>query len=67
MKAGQTITQDDINLKIFQELEKLDTKIEKGIDRINWSIALQATISAATLVIMISIAAYTVNLLSRIG
>lgn len=30
---GETITQDDINLKLFQELEKLSEKIDKSEER----------------------------------
>jgi uncharacterized membrane protein YjjP (DUF1212 family) len=33
MKAGHTITQDDINLKMFEELDKLSTKIDKSEER----------------------------------
>ncbi|RKY53758.1 MAG: hypothetical protein DRP93_06080 [Candidatus Neomarinimicrobiota bacterium] len=59
MKVGQIITQDDINLKIFKELDKLDTKI-------NWSIGLQLTVSVATIVIMVSIASYTIHLIEKV-
>jgi predicted DNA-binding ArsR family transcriptional regulator len=33
MKVGQTITQDDINLKLFEDLEKLSEKIDKSEER----------------------------------
>jgi uncharacterized damage-inducible protein DinB len=33
MKVGQTITQDDINLKLFEELEKLSEKIDNSEKR----------------------------------
>jgi hypothetical protein len=33
MKAGQTITQDDINLKLFEDLEKLSEKIDNSEKR----------------------------------
>ena len=59
MKVGQTITQDDINLKIFKELDMLENKM-------NWSLGLQVTISVATIVIMVSIASYTIHLISKV-
>ena len=54
MKVGQTITQDDINKKIFQDLEKLENKM-------SWTITLQASLAVATIIIMLNIAGATIK------
>jgi len=66
LKVGQKITQDDINLKMFQELDKLSNRMDSAENRMNWSIGLQVTVSVATIVIMVSIASYTINLISKV-
>lgn len=44
MESGQTITQNDINQKLFSNLEKLDARMDKFeakiTAQINWQLAI---------------------------
>lgn len=53
------ITQTDINIALYDELVKLDSKV-------NWSMGIQVTVAVATIVTMFSIAGYTIALLSKV-
>jgi len=56
---GGKVSQSDINLALYEELLKLDT-------RISWSIGIQVTIAVATIVVMFSVAGYTISLISKV-
>jgi hypothetical protein len=53
MQAGQQITQDDINRKLFESLEKLDARMDKFEAKItaqmNWQLAIFTLIMAGVL------------------
>ena len=53
------VSQQDINVALYEEIVKLD-------NRINWSIGIQVTVAVATIVTMFSIAGYTISLLSKV-
>ena len=53
------VSQQDINVALYEEIVKLDS-------RINWSIGIQITVAVATIVTMFSIAGYTISLLSKV-
>ena len=53
LKTGQVITQDDINAKLFESLEKLDERMDKFEAKItaqmNWQLAIFTVIMVGIL------------------
>jgi len=58
LKTGQVITQDDINAKLFESLEKLDERMDKFEAKItaqmNWQLAIFTVIMVGALVKLIT-------------
>jgi len=58
LKTGQVITQDDINAKLFESLEKLDERMDKFeakiTAQINWQLAIFTVIMVGALVKLIT-------------
>lgn len=59
LKTGKVIDQNDINIALYKEIMKLDSKI-------NWSIGIQISVAVATIITMFGIAGYTINMLSMV-
>ena len=58
LKTGQVITQDDINAKLFESLEKLDERMDKFEAKItaqmNWQLAIFTVIMVGSLIKLIT-------------
>jgi len=59
LKTGQVITQDDINAKLFESLEKLDERMDKFeakiTAQINWQLAIFTVIMVGILAKVITV------------
>jgi len=53
MKVGQVITQNDINVKLFDSLERLDERMDKFeakiVAQMNWQLAIFTVIMVGVL------------------